>query len=117
MAAENIGFLQWLAALFGPAGFVLAVVCMALAWWIWKTHGWHRDEREAWEKKSASERETLAKMHSMESEAWLKRIDGFRQDIKDAFVNVSGVSKDMAEALGRVVDVVTDLRVTVASKH
>ena len=116
MSAEQFDFLKWLATLFGPAGFVLVVTNCSMAWWCWRREKNHAEERSEWAKAAKSERDERVSQLNTERDGWAKRIEGFRQDIKDAFQNVNGMSKDMADALGRVVDVVTDLRITVAEQ-
>lgn len=108
---------KFLAGLFGPAGFVLVCTNLFFAWWAWKREGAHRDERGAWEKAARDERVALAEVHSLEHEAWTKRIDGFRQDIKDAFAQVGAISKDVDEAIEKLVETLTKLRIAVATRR
>ena len=96
-SAGDFSVWQWLADLLGPGGFVAFVAAGAEAWFIYKMHGWHRDERQEFHATCKTERDEWAeRLESIDKEK-SSRFEQMRLDDKEQWRAVGAATRAMRD--------------------
>ena len=102
-SAGDFSVWKWLAELLGPGGFVAFIAASAEAWFIFKMHGWHRDERLEFHNLCKDERdEWSVTIKGIEKERRERSLQ-YRKDIKEQFAMINSFKTILDEMLPALV--------------